>query len=73
MISVILELIFSLSLSVFLFFRIKKERTKEKNAQNKKKILIYRVIFLGLSAIAVITFLQIPLFRFSMMTKGSAL
>ncbi len=73
MISLLVELIFSLSLSVFLFFRIKKERAKEKNAQNKKKILIYRVIFLGLLAIAVITFLQILLFRFSMMTKGSAL
>ena len=73
MISLILELIFSLSLSAFLFFRIRKECAKEKNAQNKKKILIYRVIFLGLSAIAAITFLQILLFRFSMMTKGSAL
>ena len=73
MISLLVELIFSLSLSLFLFFRIRKERAKEKNPQNKKKILIYRVIFLGLSAIAVITFFQILLFRFSMMTEGSAL
>ena len=73
MISLLVELIFSLSLSLFLFFRIRKEYAKEKNAQNKKKILIYRVIFLGLLAISVITFLQILLFRFSMMTKGSAL
>lgn len=59
MISLIIEFLASIFVSIVLFIKIFQEKRKDEKDKDKKKILIFRVISYGLLAIAVISALQI--------------